>query len=126
VDSSLKDREDALQTLENGYSKYKEIISNLDVGRKFYNDLARLLQRFRDEVRAWVYSRRVEAERLEVDITNAMHDLRISTPRQEQQPPLEVVGDVRPQRGDVPTTPMPGLWNGDARTAIKFAGPPGR
>jgi len=37
-DQSTKQREQALQSLENSFFKYKEIISNLDVGRKFYND----------------------------------------------------------------------------------------
>ncbi|KAF2709333.1 BRO1-domain-containing protein [Pleomassaria siparia CBS 279.74] len=41
-DQSTKQREQALQSLENAYFKYKEIISNLDVGRKFYNDLAKI------------------------------------------------------------------------------------
>ena len=35
-DSSTKEREGALQRLENAYFKYKEIVSNLEAGRKFY------------------------------------------------------------------------------------------
>jgi programmed cell death 6-interacting protein len=64
-DSSTREREKALQELENGYLKYKEIISNLDVGRKFYNDLANIVTRFRDSCKAFVNQRRVEASQLE-------------------------------------------------------------
>lgn len=64
-DSSTKEREKALQELENGYVKYKEIISNLDVGRKFYNDLANIVTRFRDSCKAFVNQRRMEASHLE-------------------------------------------------------------
>lgn len=66
VDSSLKQREEALQKLENGYLRYKELMGNLDVGRKFYNDLAKLLSRFRDECKHFVQQRRMEAGQLEV------------------------------------------------------------
>lgn len=64
-DSSTKEREQALQKLENAYYKYKEIVSNLDVGRKFYNDLAKIVTRFRDECKRFAYQRRTEAGQLE-------------------------------------------------------------
>jgi programmed cell death 6-interacting protein len=64
-DASTKERETALQDLENGYLKYKEIISNLEVGRKFYNDLAKIVGRFRDDAKAFVHQRRMEASQLE-------------------------------------------------------------
>jgi programmed cell death 6-interacting protein len=64
-DQSTKKREQALQNLENAYFKYKEIISNLDVGRKFYNDLAKIVNRFRDEARTFAYNRKSEASHLE-------------------------------------------------------------
>ncbi len=64
-DSSSKRREDALQGLENAYFKYKEIISNLEVGRKFYNDLAKIVTRFRDDCRLFAFQRRGEASQVE-------------------------------------------------------------
>lgn len=64
-DSSTKDREKALQELENGYLKYKEIISNTEVGRKFYNDLAKIVGRFREDTKAFIHQRRMEASQLE-------------------------------------------------------------
>ncbi|EEQ83574.2 pH-response regulator protein palA/RIM20 [Blastomyces dermatitidis ER-3] len=86
-DSSTKEREKALQELENGYVRYKEIIGNVEVGRKFYNDLAKLVGRFREDCRGFVSGRRVEAGELETDITNttAMASLSISQ-KQKQHP----------------------------------------
>ncbi|KAF1350855.1 BRO1-like domain-containing protein [Delphinella strobiligena] len=71
-DSSTKEREQALQNLENAFLAYKEIISNIDTGRKFYNDLASIVTRFRDECRNFVYQRRNEAAVLETDLSTAM------------------------------------------------------
>lgn len=64
-DSSTKQREQALQRLENGYVKYKEIVSNLNTGRKFYNDLARIVTRFQDDAKNFAYQRRAEAGQIE-------------------------------------------------------------
>ena len=64
-DTSIREREQALQKLENAYFKYKELISNIDVGRKFYNDLAKIIARFQDDCGNFVRPRRHEAERLQ-------------------------------------------------------------
>ena len=64
-DTSSREREQALQRLENAYFKYKEIVSNLEVGRKFYNDLAKIVDRFRDACKSFAYERREEAMRME-------------------------------------------------------------
>lgn len=65
-DSSTKNREKALQGLEGGYLRYKEIISNIEVGRKFYNDLAKLVGRFREDCKKFVHQRRMEASQMEM------------------------------------------------------------
>lgn len=65
-DSSTRQREQALQRLENGYVKYKEIVTNLNTGRKFYNDLASIVNRFRDSCKKFAYQRRVEAGQFEM------------------------------------------------------------
>jgi programmed cell death 6-interacting protein len=69
-DQSTKQREQALQSLENAYYKYKEIIANLDVGRKFYNDLAKIVSRFRDDCRSFAYQRKQEASQIEGYVAN--------------------------------------------------------
>ncbi|KAK7550846.1 BRO1-like domain-containing protein [Phyllosticta citricarpa] len=75
TNKSSSDREAALQKLENAYFKYKEVISNLDVGRKFYNDLAKVVGRFREDARAFAYARRAEAASGERDIVEGMEGL---------------------------------------------------
>ncbi|KAK0750281.1 BRO1-like domain-containing protein [Schizothecium vesticola] len=62
------DRERALQRLDNAYYKYKEIVSNVEVGRKFYNDLCQIVEQFRGQARQWVNERRKEAKGLEDEI----------------------------------------------------------
>ena len=64
-DTSSREREQALQRLENGYFKFKEIVGNLETGRKFYNDLAPIVGRFKDQCRDFRYQRRLEASQLE-------------------------------------------------------------
>ncbi|MCJ1260843.1 pH-response regulator protein palA/rim20 [Lobaria immixta] len=78
-DTSTKKREQALQRLENGYIKYKEIVSNLNTGRKFYNDLASIVSRFRDDAKNFAYQRRVEAGQIESDLSNSLSNLSLSS-----------------------------------------------
>lgn len=67
-DHSTREREQALQRLENAYIKYKEILGNLETGRKFYNDLANIVDRFRNECREFRYQRRMEAAQFETSV----------------------------------------------------------
>lgn len=67
---TVKAREQALQELETAYLKYKEIINNLDTGRKFYNDLASHVNRFRDQVQRQVAARRVEKRDMESELVS--------------------------------------------------------
>ncbi|KAG5929176.1 serine/threonine protein kinase prr1 [Claviceps africana] len=69
-DRGSREREQALQQLDSAYFKYKEIVNNLEVGRKFYNDLNKIVgQGFRDVVKGWVAQRRVEARALEEELS---------------------------------------------------------
>jgi programmed cell death 6-interacting protein len=81
MDSSLKEREDAIQTLENAFMKYNELIGHLDGGRKFYNELTRLLSRYRDECKHFVYRRRVEAGQMEVYVFLFLQAMEADTDR---------------------------------------------
>jgi len=132
-DSSTKDREKALQSLENAFFKYKEIISNLDAGRKFYNDLAKIVSRFRDDCRNFAYQRRSEASHMEADMTTAMASLSLNQQHLEQQrradqhnpPYTEPAHTEAPLAAPLPTRAAPiaspGMWTPDM--AIKFGGP---
>ncbi|PLB37277.1 putative pH signal transduction protein PalA [Aspergillus candidus] len=106
-DASTKEREKALQELENGYLKYKEIISNIEVGRKFYNDLAKIVGRFRDDCKSFVHQRRMEASQMESDISSvtAMASLNISPPHlrpYNNAPPAQPIPQPVPQAAPQP------------------------
>ena len=83
-DTSTRDREHALQRLETSYVKYKEIVANINTGRKFYNDLAKIVSRFRDECKDFAYHRRLEASGLESDLADHMSALNLSQTNQLQ------------------------------------------
>ncbi|KAI1091491.1 BRO1-domain-containing protein [Rostrohypoxylon terebratum] len=67
-DKGNREREQALQKLENAYYKYKELVSNAEAGRKFYNDLSRIVGGFRDGARNFVADRRREVRMLEDEL----------------------------------------------------------
>src|SRR5271170_1853760 len=79
TDTSLEEREKALQKLETGYLKFLEIAQNLDEGRKFYNELAKMLGRWREEIRGFVYQRKKEARDLEGYISQVWLSLTVGT-----------------------------------------------
>ncbi|CAK7212849.1 pH-response regulator protein palA/rim20 [Sporothrix curviconia] len=64
-----REREAALQMLDNAHYKYKEVVRNVEVGRKFYNDLSKIVGAFRDQCRAWVQQRRSEAQAMEEELS---------------------------------------------------------
>lgn len=70
-DSSVKEREYALQSLDLSYHKYKEIVRHLDDGMQFYNDLAGMLIKFKESCLEWVMGRRSELR----SITDSVNDL---------------------------------------------------
>lgn len=133
-DTSTREREKALQKLENGYLKYKEIINNLNTARKFYNDLAKIVSRFRDECKNYAYQRRIEAGQLEGDLSNAMSALNLSQVTslqdQKQRENLRSQYNAKPPPTDrepmtaptpkPPPAPTPGMWNPEM--GIKFGG----
>ena len=133
-DSSTKSREKALQELENGYTKYKEIINNLDAGRKFWNDFAGHVSRFRDQCKAETAQRKVEASTIEQDIVTgqmARMTLRHKTSELQQQKieehraPAPSVFGGQPLTAPVPTrapvAAIAGVWQPDM--GIRFGGP---
>ncbi|KAI1107432.1 BRO1-domain-containing protein [Jackrogersella minutella] len=67
-DKGNREREQALQKLENAYYKYRELINNTEAGRKFYNDLSRIVGGFRDGARSFVADRRREVRMLEDEL----------------------------------------------------------
>ncbi|MCJ1308368.1 pH-response regulator protein palA/rim20 [Agyrium rufum] len=138
-DSSTREREQAIQRLENAYIKYGEIVSNLETGRKFYNDLAKITNRFRDACRDFRYRRRMEANSIEGDLSNAMSALNVaqsnSLHEQKQRevlrsqyqhakaPSSEPMTAPTPTRAPAPA-PAPGVWSPEMGISFGKGGPP--
>lgn len=101
-DKGNREREQALQKLENAYNKYKELIKNVEDGRKFYNDLSRIVGQFRDNARSFVTERRHEARMLEDELSMPpLQNLNLAPQQQQPPPPLQA------------QTPAPeSSWNG--------------
>ena len=151
-DTSSKERETALQNLENAYNSYKEIMKNLETGRKFYNDLSAITTRFRDECRNFVYTRRSEAQAIESDLSTALAGLQLQqntqqnllnqkAQQQKAQPqhvppsarmveePIPAPMPQRPQQQPPPVAAvqspaMPANQTWQEGMPIKFGGPP--
>ncbi|KAK7420562.1 pH-response regulator protein palA/rim20 [Neonectria magnoliae] len=154
-DRGNREREQALQRLDNAYFKYKEIVNNLEVGRKFYNDLNKIVgQGFRDVVRGWVAQRRMEARALEEEINmpplsslNISHQPTVTQspaprdpipyashpmpqPQQRVQSPAEAsiqswAGETMQQPRPVQPPQNPMGQMWNPEMGIKFGGPPG-
>ncbi|KAI1269770.1 pH-response regulator protein palA/RIM20 [Xylariaceae sp. FL1019] len=85
-DKGTREREQALQKLENAYYKYKELTSNVEVGRKFYNDLSRIVGNFRDSAKTFLTERRREARMLEDELNMPpLNSLSLGQQQQQQQ-----------------------------------------
>lgn len=61
-DPAVKDREAVLHRLDMAHAKYLEITRNLDEGRKFYNEMASILSRFKEACKLWSNQRSQEAQ----------------------------------------------------------------
>lgn len=139
-DTSTREREQALQRLENAYVKYKEIVANINTGRKFYNDLAKIVTRFRDECKDFAYQRRMEAGHLESDLADAMSALNLSqtdhlqdqkqreglrshySAKAHNEEPLTAPVPTRANVQPPPPVHTPALWSPEM--GINFGGPP--
>ncbi|KAK0610113.1 BRO1-like domain-containing protein [Bombardia bombarda] len=138
---SNTEREKALQRLDNAYYKYKEVVSNVEVGRRFYNDLSRIVEQFRNQARQWVNERRKDARSLEDEISMpplsslSMNQTQAPPPAQQSihtSPPAEAQiqswADSVPQQQPRPMPPiapvatMESTWMPEM--GIKFAPPP--
>ncbi len=63
-DSRVEHREKKLQEMELAYWKWREVTGNCQEGIKFYTDFQAILQRLRESAHEWVYSRRVDVQRI--------------------------------------------------------------
>ncbi|KAF9532602.1 BRO1-like domain-containing protein [Crepidotus variabilis] len=105
-DPIIKDRENALQSLDFAYSKYREITRNLDEGFKFYNELAGILVQFKEVCKTWSLHRNQELR----DLSRGMQSLSLNDSAAKPYPQSEVKAnssDTEVQK--IPSGEIPGL-----------------
>lgn len=141
-DTSTREREEAIQSLEACFVSYQEILRDCEQARNFYNQLATLVSRFRDDCRSFVFARREEAAALEGDIVNTLAgvqpqreaDLKLAQQRQRapegvprgiraQEPQIAAprptrTGIVPPAVPEAKPGPQGGVWTPDV--GIRF------
>lgn len=123
-ESGNREREKALQRLDNAYYKYKEIVSNIEVGRKFYNDLSRIVEQFRNQARSWVNERRQEARMLEEyvalsSLLTVQELLLTSSSSELSMPPLASLS----MRSSQPQSPPPQAYQSPAPSSYYMQSP---
>ena len=130
TDTTTKEREAALQALENGYFKYREIVQNLDTGRKFYNDLAKLLGQWRERVKGRCLERMSEARVLEGDLVAGVGNMRIGgggsvggeNEKVSKRTPMDIEAALKKLQPAQVQTPPPAarqLRSGDKRSTVQ-------
>lgn len=59
-DPRVKERERSLQEMDMAYWKWREIVDNAEEGNKFYNDIAAMLHKFKEECSQFLNTRRMD------------------------------------------------------------------
>nr|ASF90191.1 hypothetical protein SPAR05794 [Bartheletia paradoxa] len=95
TDTTFKRREQALQNLDLAYHKYHEISGNASEGLQFYNDFSKLLNQFREDVKRFVLTRRMDINHL----IATMNAASLSPPSPPSPPPLAAIS--------APSQPLP-------------------
>ncbi|ODV77446.1 BRO1-domain-containing protein [Suhomyces tanzawaensis NRRL Y-17324] len=106
VSESQQARGESLQVLESVYSKYLDIISNLNEGNKFYNDFILKGTGVLKECEDFLYKRRMEGRELELSIQHDHLPARI--PPDEVCPKSQAPHDISLAENSAPSAP--GKW----------------
>lgn len=127
MDSVLKQREQALQTLENGYKRYQELTVNLQEGMKFYTDMQGTVERFLQDVQDFCFARTAERKDYLASITSSLANLRLPNDGQSQQaqPQSYAANSMNNVTSNVPA----GVWDPSSMPLVYNQGnqgaPPG-
>ncbi|ODQ67335.1 BRO1-domain-containing protein [Nadsonia fulvescens var. elongata DSM 6958] len=115
-DESVMARQHSIQNLEVTFFKYQELISNLQEGKKFYNDLIVQLNKFSIRCNEFVHNRQLEFQLVEVQLdgeTSVQKNSSQETSKLVDQSHESVIEDSLTE-----AKPVPGLWT--PSTDIRF------
>ena len=76
---SIRQREQALQNLDEAYKAFKELLSNLQEGIKFYTDMSLILERFAAEVKDYCFARNIDRKDYLGDITEQLAKISVAS-----------------------------------------------
>ncbi|KAI9098591.1 BRO1-like domain-containing protein [Phlyctochytrium arcticum] len=76
----IRDRENALQNLDNAYKAFVDISANMHEGVKFYTDFQAVLNRFADNCRQYALTRSVDKRDIINELQRSLTDLRVTDP----------------------------------------------
>ncbi|KAH9246775.1 hypothetical protein BASA81_015665 [Batrachochytrium salamandrivorans] len=120
----IRNRENALQSLGDGYKAFKEITSNLDEGVKFYNDMEHSLSKLRASCRDFTLARDIEKKDMLSQIQQNVINMRFSdapgsspsgpptsSPYAASAPTFGQLGPASYANQPMPAPPLPGTWN---------------
>ncbi|MCO5573493.1 hypothetical protein L7F22_027264 [Adiantum nelumboides] len=126
VDANMQKRQEALQTLDLGYAKYREISANLVEGLKFYNAMVKMLHELRENVAGWVHQRQDEM----ADLSSKMEQASLAatavtnqsnaTPTKRRTRAAAKAASSVPEQ-DQPQPPQPPNWGAWQGGDIRFA-----
>ncbi|EGN99169.1 hypothetical protein SERLA73DRAFT_90416 [Serpula lacrymans var. lacrymans S7.3] len=120
-DPSIKEREQALRSLDLAYHKYREISRNLEEGMKFYNNLTGILLQFKEACKLWSNARSKEIRSL----SHSLQTLSISAEEKEATTPPPAVSEAPSARaGKKPAISLPPLNSSEWETMNLPASPP--
>ncbi|KAF9237666.1 BRO1-like domain-containing protein [Melanogaster broomeanus] len=112
-DTSVKEREHALQYLDLAYARYRELTRNLEEGRKFYNEMVNLLARFKEACRLWSNARSHEAHSFYRRLSSlSIQDTSVDEQRDVDDPPIP----SDPPRSQKRIAKLPSLSSADWET----------
>ncbi|KAJ3037268.1 Rhophilin, Rho GTPase binding protein [Rhizophlyctis rosea] len=104
----IRQREQALQNLDNAYKTFKEINTNLQEGVKFYTDFQNVLTKFRDNCKDYAFSRSIDKKDCLAQLQQSITNVPPLPPRQGYPSASPAAG---PQPGYPGGMPPPGVWN---------------
>ncbi|TPX67068.1 hypothetical protein SpCBS45565_g04044 [Spizellomyces sp. 'palustris'] len=105
----IREREEALQNLDNAYKAFKDITSNMQEGVKFYSDFQNVLNKFSQNCKDFAMTRSVDKKDQIAELQRSVTNLHVSEPQGPPLPPRHA-GAPAGYPTSLPPNTQPGLY----------------